>query len=238
MSDINIYSIGSKMLICCLKGNLEYCQYLYDNGYQKDISRPNINLRTPLTVSCSMGHLHISKWLYQKGAHVDIDKKDKNGAYPAYCAIREGHLDTVRWLYTINKLNNIWQLDSCLRSPIWHVCNYSNVDIHKRLEIAKFLVIRNIDTRNTETIYKRECCFDIWQVNNCSEFEKLLLAWCHQEINYFFNIYLIISRLYANNYCYLDPHVKKVIVSYIHEVYIDKRIRNLFKLIANHKKVV
>ena len=53
MADINIYSIGSKMLICCLKGNLDYCKYLYHNGYQNDITRPNINLRTPMTAACS-----------------------------------------------------------------------------------------------------------------------------------------------------------------------------------------
>lgn len=236
MADINIYSIGSKMLICCLKGNLEYCQYLYNNGYKHDISRPNINLRTPLTVSCSMGHLHISKWLYQKGAHTDIDRKDKNGAYPAYCAIREGHLETVKWLYSINKLNNIWQSDAINQLPIWFVCNHTFIPLKKRLEIGKFLITHGIKTRQSNVHEEDGCYCHLWDVNYQTDFEENILKWGYSEIEKFYRNINFLYQVRDQRGLNLDCFIIKRIMYYLDDIYTNDKINNIFKLIEYHKK--
>lgn len=238
MADINIYSIGSKMLICCLKGNLDYCKYLYHNGYQNDISRPNINLRTPMTVACSMGHLHIAKWLYEKGAHVDIDKKDKNGAYPAYCAIREGQIETTKWLYSINKLENIWQADAIDQLPIWFICNHTFIPLEKRLDITKFLIMNGVKTRLSKESEKDYIYSHIWEVNYQSDFEENILKWANSEKKNFYQLkylfYLLINIKEIN----LDYFIIMNIMDYINEIYIDNKINNILKLIEYHKKKI
>ena len=239
MTDINSCFIGSKMLICCLKGNLDHCQYLYHNGYKNDITRPNINLRTPLTVSCSVGHLHIAKWLYQKGAHVDIDKKDKNGAYPAYCAIREGHLEIIKWLYSINKLNNIWQGDSINQIPLWFVCNHEYIFLETRLEIAKFLIINAVKTRRSEGSEGSEedvCYCHLWNVNYKTDFEESILEWAYSEIEYFYRIKRLLLQIRDQKQINLKYFIIKQIMYYLDEIYANGKITNIFKLIKYHKK--
>lgn len=236
MADINIYSIGSKMLICCLKGNLDYCKYLYHHGYQNDISRPNINLRTPLTVACSMGHLHISKWLYEKGAYNDIDKKDKNGAYPAYCAIREGHIETVKWLYSINNLSNIWQPDNLNQFPIWFACSSTFIPLEKRLEIVKFLIINGVKTRQSSEFEKDFCYYHIWEVNEQSDFEENILKWAYSEKTRFLEIHKLLNLFIIRKNINLDSFLRIEIMNYIDDLYIDGKVNNIFKLIDFHKK--
>ena len=237
MADINIYSIGSKMLICCLKGNLEYCQYLYHHGYQNDISRPNINLRTPLTVACSMGHLHISKWLYEKGAHNDIDKKDKNGAYPGYCAIREGNFETVQWLYSINKLDNIWQSDNVNKLPLWFVCNRTLISLDKRLEIAKFLIVNGVKTQRTSEPEKDFCYIHIWDICHQDDFEDAIIKWATKQENEFYHLKYLISEIRGSNQVSnLDSFIILEIMNFIDENFNTKKIDNIIKLIEYHKK--
>lgn len=226
------------MLICCLKGNLDYCKYLYHNGYQNDISRPNINLRTPMTVACSMGHLHIAKWLYEKGAHTDIDRKDKNGAYPAYCAIREGHIEIIKWLYSINKLENIWQADTINQLPIWFICNHTFIPLEKRLNIGKFLVINGVKSRLSNDPEKDFVYNHIWEVNYQSDFEENILKWADSEKKYFYQIKYLLYQISLKNKINLDYYVNINIMDYINEIYIDSKINNIIKLIEFNKKKI
>ena len=162
-------TIGSPILIACLKRDLDLCKWLFNNGYENGVTKLNVNKRCPLTVACCCGSLEIAKWLYENGADKQIYSKDKNYHTPIYSACRENNLNIIEWLYKLNLYENINDKDINGKTPQYYICN------HDREEIAKFIIKNGIIINN----YKN---YNIY-------FNNKLLNWALKEVNNYNSFY-------------------------------------------------
>ena len=115
------------MHLACKSGNLELCQWLFDNIPEEErIEAITIEDRdiTPMSVACKNGHLHVCKWLYQKiyeealneikdkkpqeahaiaqkYARLEITEGDSFGNKPMYYASESGNLEVCQWLVEV-----------------------------------------------------------------------------------------------------------------------------------------
>ena len=64
------YRMMTPMRQACLKGELNVCKWLYNNGAAEDISRANNYGRTPMLWACQNGHLSVCEWLYLSLIHI------------------------------------------------------------------------------------------------------------------------------------------------------------------------
>tara|TARA_B100000524_G_scaffold292095_1_gene166905 strand:+ start:3882 stop:4577 length:696 start_codon:yes stop_codon:yes gene_type:complete len=175
-------SVGSDLISAILKRDFEKCQIIYQKN-KSLINLKNVCKRTPLSVAIATGNLKITKWIYDNGGNKDIYEKDKSNLGPLHIAIREGHVDIIKWLYRVSNFNDIKISDTIDQKPLWFICNHTFIPLDKRLEIAKFLITKEVVTGDSgnydnDIIYK-----DILNYVNEKDFKNELSLWVKQKIN-------------------------------------------------------
>lgn len=175
-------SVGSDLIVAILKRDFEKCQLVYQKN-KSFINLKNVNKRTPLSIAIATGNLKIAKWIYENGGDKDIYEKDKSNLGPLHIAIREGYVDIVKWLYQVSNFDDIKISDTIDQKPLWFICNHTYIPLDKRLELAKFLITKEVVTGDSG-IYDNDIIYkDILNYLNEKDFKNELSLWVKQKIN-------------------------------------------------------
>ena len=108
------------MAWACQKGEINVCQWLYENGAAEDITRATSTASaTPMILAWQEGHLAVCRWLFDMGAAADITTMDKEGESPMWIACYQGRLPVCEWLYEMGASEDICKRNNYGVTPMY-----------------------------------------------------------------------------------------------------------------------
>ena len=72
------------MHTACKKGDLPFCQWLFDVSAADDTHKVDNVVSTPMYAACTNGQLSVCQWLFDVGAAKDIHKPSSDGWTPMF----------------------------------------------------------------------------------------------------------------------------------------------------------
>ena len=117
-------------------------------------------------------------------------------AHSVACLLKQSlNLDVIKYLYEINGLTQITDSDNLDQHSLWFICNHSYIDLNKRLQIAKFLIRKNVITGTSGNIKNDMIVNDIHKYIFDPKFKEEIKLWAENEIKKNKNLFLLFNIL-------------------------------------------
>ena len=129
------------MMLACVQGNLEYCQWLFVRvGSNKEILQcGNNETNVPMDWACINGHLAVGEWFVDEDACNMIEIYSKNKVTLMHIVCLYGHLDVCQWLF--DKGADIQTLANDGEMPMHWAC------INGHLAVCEWLFDKGTDIK-------------------------------------------------------------------------------------------
>ena len=117
------------LFLACSCGELEVCEWLFDNGAAKTLHRRDSRGCCVFHATSFYGHLDVSRWLISVGAGKDISARDNHGKTPLFTACMCGHLALAKYLLEAGAANDVKIADVHGNTPLYVACKHGRFDI-------------------------------------------------------------------------------------------------------------
>lgn len=216
------------MTTACYGGNLEMCQFLYNNSDINILQRTEKDGQSPMHKACRMGHLSIAKWIKSKFDEANetsydiMNLLDYEGSTPMHLACNGGHLSVVKWI--INELLPIHALTTDMQSIRRNITYLNNTSNHlgesclslacqsTNIELVGYLIKNGINCMNDE----EHIDHNVIKTTYIQHIKWSLLKYCINcllDFSNFKNIFLLGISLEEKNELNFISHCKLYILS-------------------------